>query len=207
MMKTGNLRFAKGRLFWLGLAVVMVVGADALVRASVPHTFQNGEVLSAEGMNKNFEALDQRITALEAQARPSSAFLAWLSTTGPTIPNKTFTKISFDQVEVDLASEYNPSTGIFTPKQSGTYLLSCSFWVGGTTAGAIYNAAIDKNGVEQAGNDTQSAVSGMGLSPMVTTIASLAVGDKVSCGLWTSGPSLTLSGLSRRSQFSAARLY
>jgi hypothetical protein len=208
MKKTRDLGSTKRRrLFWGGLALVIVVSAGALVRASVPNTFQNGDLLSAEGMNKNFEALDQRIAALEARVYPASGFLAWLSTTGPTVQTKTFTKISFDQVEFDLASEYNPSTGIFAPKQGGTYLLTCSFWVGGTTGGAIYNVGIDKSGVELVGHDVQSATSGLGVSPMTTTIATLAAGDKVSCGLWFTGPPLTLTALSRRNQFSAARLY
>jgi hypothetical protein len=208
MKKTGTLGISKRRrLLWGGLALLMVVGAGALVRAGVPNTFQSGDLLSADGMNKNFEALDQRIAALEARAHPASGFLAWLSTTGPTVQTRTFTKISFDQVEFDLASEYNPSTGMFTPKQGGTYLLNCGFWVGGTTAGSIYNVGIDKNGSELVAGDFQAASPAMGISPMTTTIATLAAGDKVSCGIWLTSSPLTLTALSRRSQFSAARLY
>jgi microcystin-dependent protein len=43
-----------------------VVGIGAWVYASVPHTFAPGETLTANNVNGNFLALDQRLTALES---------------------------------------------------------------------------------------------------------------------------------------------
>jgi hypothetical protein len=50
----------------VGIAVVVLLGAGALVYASVPHAFNTGDTLQAADLNGNFSALDQRITALES---------------------------------------------------------------------------------------------------------------------------------------------
>jgi hypothetical protein len=52
---------------WALLALVLVVGAAALVRAAVPHTFVTGDTLTAADLNGNFVALDQRLATLEAK--------------------------------------------------------------------------------------------------------------------------------------------
>jgi hypothetical protein len=48
------------RAFWPVLAVVAVLGAGALVFADVPHTFTNGETLTADNLNQNFAALNAK---------------------------------------------------------------------------------------------------------------------------------------------------
>jgi microcystin-dependent protein len=59
-----------------GLVGVVVVGVGALVYASVPHTFTNGETLTADNLNGNFAALDQRLAAVEA-ALPAGTIVAF----------------------------------------------------------------------------------------------------------------------------------
>ena len=55
-------------LGWAGMGFAVVAGGSALVRASVPQTFQNGQTLQAADLNGNFNALDQRLAALEQAA-------------------------------------------------------------------------------------------------------------------------------------------
>jgi len=43
----------------------LVIGGSAIAVASVPNTFKDGDVLSADKMNQNFADLDSRITKLE----------------------------------------------------------------------------------------------------------------------------------------------
>ena len=60
-----------------GATLVAVVGAGALVAASVPHTFATGDTLAAADLNGNFTALDQRLAALESALLPSGTIIAW----------------------------------------------------------------------------------------------------------------------------------
>ena len=46
--------------------VAIVLATTAIVRASVPNVFKDGDTLSAQTMNDNFDALDQRIGKLES---------------------------------------------------------------------------------------------------------------------------------------------
>jgi hypothetical protein len=61
----GRFRVRRSYL-WALLVMGLIVGAGALGRASVPHTFNTGDTLAAADLNTNFMALDQRIAALEA---------------------------------------------------------------------------------------------------------------------------------------------
>jgi hypothetical protein len=54
----------------IGILAAVLVGAGAVAFASVPHSFTTGDTLQAADLNANFDALDQRITALEAKAVP-----------------------------------------------------------------------------------------------------------------------------------------
>ncbi len=45
--------------------VAVVVATTAIVRASVPNVFKDGDTLSALKMNDNFDALDLRVTTVE----------------------------------------------------------------------------------------------------------------------------------------------
>jgi microcystin-dependent protein len=60
-----------------GATLVAVVGAGALVAASVPHTFATGDTLTANDLNGNFSGLDQRLAALEAALLPPGTIIAW----------------------------------------------------------------------------------------------------------------------------------
>jgi hypothetical protein len=198
---------------WGAVAFGLVVGATVLVRAQVPHTFNTGDVLTAADLNNDLSALDQRIATLEAQAHPPSAFRAWLSTAGPTLTNAATLVISFDMVDFDLGSEYNPSTGIFSPKQGGVYLVNCGAWFASSATGTRYQAEIFLNGApasatELSGDDVQASGAGLGISSETTIIVKLAAADKLTCAVGLSGASQTLdAGLPKRNRFSAARLY
>ena len=54
-------------IVYLGIPAAAIFGVSALVYADVemPHSFANGEVLHADAMNENFEALRDGINALE----------------------------------------------------------------------------------------------------------------------------------------------
>ena len=60
----------KRSYLWAALVLGAVVGAGALVSASVAHTFNTGDTLTAADLNGNFTALDQRLAALEAKQEP-----------------------------------------------------------------------------------------------------------------------------------------
>jgi microcystin-dependent protein len=61
---------------WASLVAIGVVGAGALVYASVPHTFASGETLTADNLNGNFTALDQRVSMLESLL-PAGTIIAY----------------------------------------------------------------------------------------------------------------------------------
>jgi hypothetical protein len=71
----GGMRLRRSYL-WGALVVGLVLGAGAIGRASVPHTFNAGDTLAAADLNANFTGLDQRITALEAKEPFAGTFPA-----------------------------------------------------------------------------------------------------------------------------------
>jgi len=76
-MVEGNRRARRKRAYiGAGLALAVVVTTGAVVLASVPHTFNTGETLTAANLNNNFSALDQRIAALESLL-PSGTVVAY----------------------------------------------------------------------------------------------------------------------------------
>jgi hypothetical protein len=66
------------RIGRLALPVVIILVGGA-VYAGVPNTFKPGDSLSAQTMNDNFTALDQRITKLEALSATETADGGWSS--------------------------------------------------------------------------------------------------------------------------------
>ena len=56
------------RIAVAALVPVLVIAGGAIAYANVPHSFKDGDVLNAADLNGNFDALDQRITKLEAAA-------------------------------------------------------------------------------------------------------------------------------------------
>ena len=78
---TGSVR---GERLTVGAGLVvglMVVGIGALVYASVPHTFVTNETLTADNLNGNFVALDNRVTAVEMAAATIPTITKWASYT------------------------------------------------------------------------------------------------------------------------------
>jgi hypothetical protein len=206
-------RWARRVALLIGVPLAVLGGVRAVTwAASTLHTWATGDTLSATDLNGNFTALDQRVAALEAQAHPPSAFRAWLSTAGPTITNAAFTPISYDHVDFDLGSEYNHSTGIFSPAQAGIYLLNCGAWFVPLATGTRFQVEIFVNGTaaanELSGDDVHSSAASLGLSTETTLMAKLAVGDQVTCGVGLSGASQTMSaGLPMRNRFEGFRIY
>jgi hypothetical protein len=192
----------------IGVPLAVLGGVRAVTwAASTLKTWATGDTLTATDLNGNFTALDQRVAALEAQAHPASAFRAWLSTAGPTLTTAGAT-ISFDHVDFDLGSEYNPSTGIFAPKQAGMYLLNCGAWFAPLASATRFQAEIFVNGNELSGDDVQASAPGLGLSSETTAMAQLAANDHVTCFVGLSGASQTLdANLPLRNRFEGIRLY
>jgi hypothetical protein len=179
--------------------------------------WSDGQVLKATDLNGNFNyvegqiagdgGLQARITQLEGQVHPASAFRATrasqLSVTGVE------TQVTFDDVLFDLANEYDAAKGVFSPKNAGIYLLKCSFVYTATTMNTTFTAALFNNAGELDATDVQSSVSGENLVTSVTTVAKLPAGDSVTCStLQQTGVSQPLVvQIEDRNTFSAVRLY
>lgn len=73
------------RLAVLGAISAAVLGAAAFAAASVPHTWNDGEVLSASDLNATFAALDARLGAVEQAAPevPAGTIVAFGGTAAP----------------------------------------------------------------------------------------------------------------------------
>lgn len=50
--------------------MAILVALATAAYANVPHSFKDGDVLTALDLNENFNALDQRISALENKEPP-----------------------------------------------------------------------------------------------------------------------------------------
>jgi C1q domain len=199
----------------LGIPAVVLLGGGAIAYAAGLVTWSSGQTLQASDLNNNFSYLQGEIAALQGQAHPASAFRAEL-TNAVTIPNGVqapYTTVPFNSVVFDLQSEYDPSSGTFTPKNSGTYLVTCALWYPGSSEGQ-YSAVISINGGGGLFYDaTDLQTPGLPNSlvrPESTSILSLAAGDRVSCAAFQStGVSQTLFGpnADHDNVFAAARLY
>jgi hypothetical protein len=145
------------------------------------------------------------IAAALATLHPPSAFSAVL-----TVP-KNFTSgaqdtIVFDQVGFDLGNEYDNTTGTFTPKRSGYYLVHCVVEFSGTGAGD-YAVNIYKNKAAVAAGDLVVA-NGASISLQVNEVIPFAANDAVTCGTFqTTGGSVDEMGNELRNTFSVTRVY
>jgi len=79
------------RALRLGVPIAIVlIGGVAL--AGVPHTFSDGDVLSAQTVNDNFSSLDSRLAKLEALSgggdggTATSGFIVWKDSKGALVP-------------------------------------------------------------------------------------------------------------------------
>ncbi len=165
-----------------------------------------GDTLTATDLNGNFSNLSSQLAAVQGQVHAPSGFHAWLSN-ATTIQSNLPTTVAFNHVEFDLGTEYNATTGGFTPKQAGVYLIVCSFVFYPTVTGVDYEASLFKNGGRLAlVNAVPAQVSGA--APEVTLIVQLAANDTVLCSVQQdSGTAQPVSSSESLTQFSAARLY
>jgi hypothetical protein len=150
----------KRRALRIGMPLLIVCSA-AIAYAAPARIWANGDALTAEDLNAGFANLDTRLSALEAGSTGKSAFSA-TKKVAYELPNLTDQVIVFDTELFDLANEYDPSTGIFTPKSGGYYQVSCSW----------------KAAVTTKGNVSFYAEAGVGISPQ-TVIHSAWTGDGV----------------------------
>jgi hypothetical protein len=125
-------------------AVGLSLAGAALAYAAPAHVWKEGDALTAEHLNAAFADLDTRLSAidgrvgkLEAEVNVAgSAFLA-TRTTAQDIPHGGDTTLVFNQEYFDEADEYDPSTGVFTPKTSGFYEVGCSWEADVSSAGSF----------------------------------------------------------------------
>jgi hypothetical protein len=140
---------------------------------------------------------------------PPSGFHAW-RTTSATVANTTLNAaLVFDHVEFDSASEYNVSTGVFTPTNGGVYAITCGVFYA-PTVNAYWSAILYKNGTTVvSGTDVQSSLTTGAIRPETSVVLKLAAGDQVTCGgFQTSGSSVSTWTIQPTyTAFSAARLY
>jgi hypothetical protein len=191
-----------------GIPLGVLFGGGAVAWAAGLHTWNDGDTLTSADLNGNFTNLQTQITALQAQVHPASAFRAVLS--GATsIPGNAGTPVIFDNVDFDLASEYDKTKGTFTATNKGTYYLHCGvqFQPAGATQ-TDWQVALQKNGMELAGSDQYVSTSG-GMSEAVEGVFALAAGDVVKCTAFqnsgTAQPLLVAGSV--RNSFSGARQY
>jgi hypothetical protein len=163
-------------------------------------------------LQQSVSTLAGQVTAMQAEVHAPSAFRALLSVSQFVNPDS-YAAIAFDQVEYDLAGEYDSATGKFTAKQAGEYLVHCGFWQeapatpGVWTTQILRTAAGAASSVEEDAVDVQSGVVG-GLTSSVVATMQLAAGDVVQCQYFNpSSAVVTLQVGQRRNVFSAARLY
>jgi hypothetical protein len=121
-----------------------------------------------------------------------SYVLAQLITTDQNIGNSTVTTVIFNSVIADTLSEYNNTTGIFTAKIAGKYLIvGCVEWAGGND-GVDYELRIVTN---QTFISQQESGQNGHLFQERTVLISLAVGDtvKIQVNQYSGGNELILS--------------
>lgn len=73
-----DLELSKRTKRWLGgcVGALVVLGGGAIAYASVPHTWNDGDLLAAGDLNGNFSNLDNRLGTLEGKAPPPT-LTAW----------------------------------------------------------------------------------------------------------------------------------
>jgi hypothetical protein len=175
-------------------AVPFAVEADHAVSAT--NAVDGGGIASA-------------ITTLQGQSHPPSAFHAWL-TLATSIPSGMTTVVALDHVEYDLNEEYDKTTGVFTAGAAGVYLLNCAFLFDLNGPSTNYwSAVLYKNGAQVIGNDVYTTnASTPTISSETSVTTQLSKGDVVTCAAYqNSGAATSLSLVTTRNSFDAARLY
>jgi len=194
-------------------AVTLSVAGAALAYAAPAHVWSNGETLTAEHLNAAFADLDTRLATidgrvakLEASSPPGqSAFLA-TRTTAQDVPHGADTTLVFNQEYFDEANEYDPSTGIFTPKTSGIYEIGCSWESDENTMVQSFYA---EAGISVGGNKLYVGVHGdaRAANRSARTLAKLDAGDQISCIAYHDGGATVATSPQLDTKFDAVRLW
>jgi hypothetical protein len=195
----------KRRLLRLGLPA-LIVGGAAMAYAAPTHIWANGDALTAEDLNATFNNLDARLSAVEAASPGRSAFAA-TKKGAQDLPYLTDTVIVFDSELFDLANEYDPVSGVFTPKSGGYYEVGCS-WKANITSKGISFYAESGIGI---GDSTviHSAWTGDGAyaTRNMRTLVRLEAGTKVTCIGFHDATAMSIPiALDLDSKFEAIRL-
>jgi hypothetical protein len=66
-------RHTKRIMVLVGIPIAVMLGVSAVALATVPHTFNSGDVLNATDLNVDFTTLDTRLSAVEAKRPVASA--------------------------------------------------------------------------------------------------------------------------------------
>ena len=77
------------------------------------------------------QALAEIVAYLPSTKAPVSAFRAYLASSA-TITGTANTQVIFTGVEYDFLNEYNPLTGIWTPRNAGVYLITAGIGISNT---------------------------------------------------------------------------
>jgi hypothetical protein len=200
-------------------------GATSLGRtkiSAVPYALEAGHATAADTATSATSAtnattaatanaaagsLATTLSQLQAESHPTSGFHAWLTTNGPTLTPNSFTKVVFDHVEFDLNSEYDKTTGLFTPKSDGEYLIDCGAWFIPSGAGQRYTLGVFGGTTELSAQDLQSSSTVLGLSLNDSFITHLSAGEQVHCQVGSTDSDQLNSSFPERNHFSAMRLY
>ncbi|MGH7298636.1 MAG: C1q-like domain-containing protein [Polyangiaceae bacterium] len=191
----------------IGIPAVVLLAGGAIAYAAGMVTWSSGQTLTASDLNNNFSYLQGEIAALQGQAHPASGFRATL-TTPTSVPQGNGTQVPFNNELFDLGDEYNATTGVFTPKNAGIYLVMCALQYEGQAPGAAggWDVHIADGTNEIIRTDVPVGPQG---SVETAVLTQLAAGDAVSCVTYqtTSGSQALNVALADGDTFSAARLY
>jgi hypothetical protein len=151
--------------------------------------------------------LASTISTIQGEIHPASAFRASM-TSSVMVPSNTATYVAFNQVAFDLGGEYSTSTGTFTPKNAGVYIVTCSYLIGVLSPnGTDDEVIILKNGTEIA--DSAGNSSAVTTEFTATAIVQANAGDAIRCQIYqlSSATQTIVANAPDRNTFSAARLY
>ena len=193
-------------LLRVGVSMLVLCAGAVALAAGTLHSWSTGDTLQATDLNGNFTAVAGQITDLQSKTHTASAFRATL-TSATAAQTAVFTPVLFDQVDFDLAGEYNATSGVFSPKEAGVYLIVCAVEYSPTVAGSLYGAAVFLNGA-RFGLTEINASTANGSTPEHTMVAKLAANDAVKCETdQYTGAAAAVYSMGGLTHFEAARLY
>jgi hypothetical protein len=206
---------AKWAIRWGVLPLAVLLGAMAVAHAYDTSWIASSQPVSAAKLKADLDEAQTRLAALEsevaklaAQAHAASSFSSFLTAPAMVPNNVSGLPVKFDRVQFDLGSEYDATTGTFTPKQSGTYFAHCVLEFV-ANASADYAVGFFVNGAPAATGDLVVDNQGA-ISVQVNELLHLSAGDAVTClPFQNTGGAVSLDEVagSPRNTFSAARIY